>query len=72
MARQPRDSETAQARRPAQPGRLTVSSVLHEPAQGLQVGTRPQVQVGKRRHAEATSSFEIIIKLLNIFVKSLT
>lgn len=54
MARQPRDSETAQARGPAKPGRLTVSSVLHEPTQRLQVGTRPQVQIGKHRHAEVT------------------
>ena len=50
----PRDSETAQARRPAKPGRLTVSSVLHEPTQRLQVGTRPQIQIGKHRHAEVT------------------
>lgn len=46
--------EAGQALRPARPGRLTVSGVLHEPAQRLQVRARSQVQICKHRHAGVT------------------
>lgn len=46
--------EAGQALRPAKPGRLTVSGVLHKPAQRLQVRARSQVQICKHRHAGVT------------------